>query len=275
MSRLCHSFVLITVGCGRLGFSGGSSVDGSVVPDGPARDIASCALIHDEDGDGLDDACDPCPHLAEQTDDSDGDGVGDACDPQPALAKQRIAFFDTFETTRLEWGGLSNMTIGQDQMRASAMSPATAYANVAIANGELEIVTGGVINAVFTSTPHSIAISFGFNNGGANYHYVQFYDNGSGTGMISIAKAEGGSYPSIASTPYAGDLPTGAWRMKIDESVAVQSIALVSGLGDQSYMPLVAATSSPTALTTATGIAFLVRNADVTVDYLLAIETLP
>src|SRR5438552_14556742 len=35
---------------------------------------------HDEDDDGIGDACDDCPSVADATqDDSDGDGVGDAC----------------------------------------------------------------------------------------------------------------------------------------------------------------------------------------------------
>jgi hypothetical protein len=277
VAPISRSLVLLTAGCGRLGFGGGgnnSPVDASDMTDSLA-DIATCALVHDEDGDSLDDACDPCPHLAEPTIDSDNDGVGDACDPQPAIGKQRIAFFDTFETMRSEWAGLSNMTIGQDQLNASSMSPATSYGNVAIANGELELVTGGVVNAVFASTPHSIAISFGFNAGGANYHYVQFYDTGGGGGLISIAKAEGGSYPTLSSTAYTGDLPTGAWRMQINESVAAQSITFASTLGGQPHTTLVSSTSSPTTLMSANGMALLVRNADVTLDYVLAIETLP
>jgi len=50
---------------------------------------------HDEDMDGVTDACDDCPGIvdADQTD-SDGDGVGDACDPSPAT--EHLAFFESF-----------------------------------------------------------------------------------------------------------------------------------------------------------------------------------
>lgn len=85
---------LLGVGaCGRVSFDAPEiTSDGSVPFD--------CTPIgHDEDGDGIDDACDLCPHIAE-TDpfDGDGDRVGDACDPEPANPRQRIEFFESFAT---------------------------------------------------------------------------------------------------------------------------------------------------------------------------------
>lgn len=52
---------------------------------------------HDEDGDGVPDACDLCPHVAspDQTN-SDGDELGDACDTDAASA-QCVVAFETFE----------------------------------------------------------------------------------------------------------------------------------------------------------------------------------
>jgi Thrombospondin type 3 repeat len=78
----------IVAGCGRVGFGTGE-----------------CAAVgHDEDGDGIDDACDNCPHIpnVDQAD-ADGDGVGDVCDPQPFVAAERIALFDPFIERRPEW----------------------------------------------------------------------------------------------------------------------------------------------------------------------------
>lgn len=43
---------------------------------------------YDEDPRG--DACDPCPHLADQDDDPDGDNIGVGCDPRPDAVDQRL-----------------------------------------------------------------------------------------------------------------------------------------------------------------------------------------
>lgn len=51
--------------------------------------VSACSIPpfagHDEDGDGIRDEDDPCPHIAgpDGSIDSDGDGIGDACDPAP------------------------------------------------------------------------------------------------------------------------------------------------------------------------------------------------
>jgi hypothetical protein len=59
---------------------------------------------HDEDGDGIADALDNCPHVSNATQlDSDGDNVGEACDPRPSIATESIVYFDPFTESRPEW----------------------------------------------------------------------------------------------------------------------------------------------------------------------------
>jgi hypothetical protein len=57
----------------------------------------SASSGHDEDGDLLDDACDPCPGDVEATAaDRDGDGIGDACDPDPDVGGNTLMHFYSF-----------------------------------------------------------------------------------------------------------------------------------------------------------------------------------
>jgi hypothetical protein len=62
---------------------------------------------HDEDGDGIDDNCDNCPGVADETfADGDGDQIGDACDPHPGEAidhlRDFISFAESGASTRWE-----------------------------------------------------------------------------------------------------------------------------------------------------------------------------
>jgi hypothetical protein len=96
----------LSAGCGRFSFdaTAGAS-DDAAGGDGAGPDAPPCLdpIGHDEDGDGVLDGCDGCPHLPDPLQlDGDGDGVGDACDPDPA-SQQQILFFDPFISDRAEW----------------------------------------------------------------------------------------------------------------------------------------------------------------------------
>ncbi len=90
------SLVVLACGCGRFGFMDRAVAGGDGGVDSPPA--------HDEDGDGIADLIDNCPHVA-NTDqaDMDGDGVGDVCDPNPTVARDHLVFFDPFTGPRAEW----------------------------------------------------------------------------------------------------------------------------------------------------------------------------
>jgi len=97
--------------CGRLSFDsiGTSGGDAGSDANGTPRDALACTANHDEDGDGIDDNCDPCPQIAGDAADSDGDGVGNACDPEPNNPRQSIALFDPFVALSDDWVATTNV----------------------------------------------------------------------------------------------------------------------------------------------------------------------
>lgn len=103
--------LVLLAACGRIDFAA-RAVD--------AIDNATDAVTgHDEDGDGVPDVIDNCPHLANPDQlDSDGDGIGDACDPEPANPRQQLALFATLQPTDdpLEASGTGTWTQDVDSI---------------------------------------------------------------------------------------------------------------------------------------------------------------
>jgi hypothetical protein len=226
---------------------------------------------HDEDADAIGDVCDPCPHLAGTAADQDGDGVGDACDPQPAIAKQRILFFDPFTTTRSQWTYSSNTSRVGETLKMAGNS---ADSQLLVPNGEVRIETGGMIASV-GATPNQLSIEFGEGTAG-KYHYCEFYNGSGSTGEVGISKANSGTYTSVNALSYPAPMPTGAWHMRIDESVAAQQIKLMATVGGVDYAEFTGQTNLATPnLTTGPDIDFYVQHADIRFDYFIVIETLP
>jgi hypothetical protein len=104
--------------------------------DGIANADDNCPRIanpdqHDEDSDGIGDKCDNCPTIANanQADTTEvalmqfADGVGDACDLRPALGGDKIAAFFAFasDTEANAWSG-GGWTIGGDELHAAPSS---------------------------------------------------------------------------------------------------------------------------------------------------------
>src|SRR5579883_331732 len=78
--------VVVLAACGRVDFA-------------PRPvDAPSPVMGHDEDGDGVPDAIDVCPHIPDPAQlDRDGDGIGDACDPEPDVPRQHLALFASLQ----------------------------------------------------------------------------------------------------------------------------------------------------------------------------------
>lgn len=93
-------------------------VDDDGIPD--ALDI--CPTVadpaqHNEDGDRFGDACDPCPPIAnDDPADPDGDGVGDACDPNPMTPGDHVALFDGFHAGISGWHAFGSWSVAGDDV---------------------------------------------------------------------------------------------------------------------------------------------------------------
>jgi hypothetical protein len=76
----------------------------------------------DHDGDTKGDACDHCPHLAVTDTDTDGDGIGDACDPRPTMGGdvRRLweGFYDPASITG--WGGAGVWSVSNGKLRQTS-----------------------------------------------------------------------------------------------------------------------------------------------------------
>lgn len=117
MRTSCLLVVVAIAACG----------DDAATPDGGGN-CASTADPHDEDGDGVVDACDNCPSTANPTqlDSTEEkahafpDRVGDACDPRPGASGDDLRGFYSFATDAQAsaWTG-SGWSISDDAVHAA------------------------------------------------------------------------------------------------------------------------------------------------------------
>jgi hypothetical protein len=135
--------------CGRIDF------DARVAASDAGTDTPE-SIGHDEDGDGIPDTSDPCPHVPGDATDTDGDGVGDACDVHPNQATEHWLAFYTMQPGDQPFQDITGYTQESDALRIT--SDTSPVALITIANARVDL--GWTINATPGAAQHQIAFGF-------------------------------------------------------------------------------------------------------------------
>lgn len=182
---------------------------------GPADAVR--VVPHDEDGDGVDDLVDGCPHLAnpEQLD-GDGDGVDDPCDREPAIPRQVLTAFhpmtpglDPFESGQADWTRLAD---------AWAYAGPVAGLVLPIPIGNTDVWLDYDLVELLPDQAHQLTIRE-LDPGATTHSYVEFYESLSGPMAANVIFFDGTNYQLEGSTPIGED-PVGRVSFHLQAATA-------------------------------------------------------
>lgn len=197
------ALLIVVASCGRFGF------DPTSAPDAPP---ACLEIGHDEDGDGVDDACDVCPHIPDPQLDTDGDGVGDACDPNPTEAIDKILFFDSFATPNAAWTFTMPPTYDADDLVVDATN-AGYFAAIWAHLPSTDVFEIGATITGNDSGSQQIAV---LADDPVHYYYAELYTGGPGGGALALTSTHDDvTFDRLVMTQAPPLVPPGELRLSL------------------------------------------------------------
>lgn len=253
-----------TSGCGRLGFD----PDEQTIDDAAGGTDATDAVTgHDEDGDGVVDANDNCPHLANlDQGDTDGDEVGDACDPQPLTAGEHIALFATLTPgdQPLALGGDGTWTTAADGL---GFTGGFGTLRFDLPLGAARVAFGiDVVGLVTGMGQHQIALGTG---DGTNSYFVQVQDD-MGTRRATVTHEQSQIYTDLATQPLTSGIRLGP--LMLQHTMRAGSPPVVSLDAGWPGDPYQLSADAPL-YTGATALQLGINNLELTVRYVVVIRS--
>ena len=254
------------------------ALDASTVTDTDGDGVAdasdNCPMVanadqHDHDGDGRGDACDLCPHINEPVDtDSDGDGIGDACDPRPMTAGDVRKLFIGFYAQSDTQGWLGNtvwtvsngvLTGGSTNVGLSYTYPTTQYQHAFV---QTSVHLNQLAGATGSTSP--AAILYNGDAGGTQYYACE-----AALEMMSAKTVDATAvYPgtsNVTPQPWTGTLAAGSDLMYTDSITGGTHTCTVSQGNTK-------VTASQTAGANTGVVSLATANANVAYDYLWIVE---
>ena len=219
MIRLAAPLLACLVGCGRLDFG---EVSDSGVPDGAVDTVQTVG--HDEDGDGIDDAIDTCPHMPGSNADGDGDGVGDLCDPHPGTPGDHIGVFSPLEPGTSPFDDITGFSESPDGLHH--VGDTSIYLTRPFGTARIEI--GFDILEILGTGQHQIGV--GIARTTEPYYFAELNDNTGATvrdvAILSYDATNG--YVALDSVTSPA-LHTGRGIVRIDADATAHTYAAVAG----------------------------------------------
>ena len=240
--------LVVWSGCGRVAFD---------------DTFCESAVGHDEDRDGIDDACDGCPHVADPTQrDDDGDTVGNACDPNPTIPRERIAFFDPFTTMRDEWEFFLTPVEFTGDAISQDLSNGTIYAQNRIAPLQVGFyqIAGRIAPAGTRDRNHGILVY-----DGQASHGCILYD--AGVSQFVLNHSYDNMTFSVLEAVYAQTLSEGEFVVTMRESLPMASCSTTWPADASELASTIPGNFVPNRF------AFHLKGGIVTLDYFIAIAT--